>query len=87
MRRAWTAALHGPRCRTQRPKGRGPAGPRSLGASGDAVQEGAPGGAVMGCTVHGDRHLLHGSGIALRGGRQRQQSGAVDAATGFRVAP
>ena len=45
VRRAWTAALHGPRCCTQRPK----AGDRldaGRGASGDAVQEGAPGGAV-----------------------------------------
>ena len=35
-------------------------------ASGDAVQEGAPGGAVVGCTVHGKRHLLHGWGLTLR---------------------
>ena len=80
---AWTAAVHGPRCCTQR---------RSTGdrldaghmASGDAVQVGAPGGAVSVSTVQAKSHLLHGSGIALTGGRIRRQSGAVVRPPGFR---
>ena len=81
MRRAWTAALHGPRCCTQRPK----AGDRlDAGhmASGDAVQEGMPEGIVVVGTVHGDAHLLHGSVIALKD-RLRHQSGAVVRPPGF----
>ena len=46
-------------------------------ASGDAVQEGAPGGAVTGGTVHGKRHLLHGWGLTLSGRMWRHPSGAV----------
>ena len=73
---AWTAALHGPRCCTQRPRAgdRLDAGHK---ASGDAVQEGAPGGAVSVDTVQRKSHLLHGSGIALKGDRFRHQSGGV----------
>ena len=79
---AWTAAWHGPRCCTQRSKAgdRLDAGHR---ASGDAVQEGAPVGAVTGGTMHGESHLLHGSGIALKGGRQRHHAGAVVRPPGF----
>ena len=83
VRRAWTAALHGPRCCTQRPE----AGDRldaGRWASRDAVQEEAPGGAVVGGTVYGESHLLHGSGITLKGGRRRHQSGAVLQPQGFR---
>ena len=82
VRRAWTAALHGPRCCTQR-QGTGDRQDTGRGASGDAVQEGAPGGAVVVGTVHGDRHLLHGSGIALKGHPRRHQSGAVMRPPGF----
>ena len=46
-------------------------------ASGDAVQEGAPGGAVAGGTVCGISHLLHGWGLTLSGRCLRHPSGAV----------
>ena len=50
---AWTAAGHGPRCCTQR-RGAGDRLDAGHRASGDAVQEGAPGGAVGVGTVQAE---------------------------------